>query len=449
MKKALILATGYSDALEPLVKFIPSPLFQVAGRPVLHYVCDFLIKERIKETYFILHHLPLLVEKKLQEGQRWGIKTTFFLCRTDKSPLATVIPSKLCQEEDMLIIGKADELPYFTESINKKETTLFYYPDHTWSGWGIVSTEALRHFPFDLSWEDIPNHLKNYKKVFCEKGIIANSLDNLLETNVSLINRELPAHLFATDAKMIAPNVWISRGVSLHPTAKLFPPLFIGRHTSIGKGCTIGPEAIIENYCVIDNDSSVKSSIIISHSYVGQGLNVNHSVAYHNLLVDLENGSSLHIQDDFILSELRVKNYLLMIYPWCERILAGIMILFLFPLMRNSTKKWVVKPSSISSGEHPELMEWHEGMGSLTHVLHGDAHFVGIKPRTLEELDLWTDPGKQLYKRTKLGLITEEDTIKKRSFEEDHSETLDSYYAVNHSFLFDIKLLLKWMGILR
>ena len=60
----------------------------------------------------------------------------------------------------------------------------------------------------------------------------------------------------------------------------------------------------MENNCIVDAGSLIQDSIIFQKSYIGEALGIKDSIVDRNLLINLTHGTSIHIEDDFILSEL-------------------------------------------------------------------------------------------------------------------------------------------------
>ncbi len=56
--KAIILSAGIGTRLWPLTKAIPKPMVEIAGKPVLEHIADYLNKHGIYEIIVNLHYLP-------------------------------------------------------------------------------------------------------------------------------------------------------------------------------------------------------------------------------------------------------------------------------------------------------------------------------------------------------------------------------------------------------
>ena len=105
----------------------------------------------------------------------------------------------------------------------------------------------------------------------------------------------------------IEETIWLARNVSLHPTAKLIPPLYIGENCRIGRGVQIGPDAVIGHNCVLDEKSTVTRSVIFPGSYVGEALELSDAIVDKNCLINVRVGSEITIQENFILGSLAEK----------------------------------------------------------------------------------------------------------------------------------------------
>jgi|TARA_Y100000310_G_C20682365_1_gene816727 MurNAc alpha-1-phosphate uridylyltransferase len=70
--KAMILAAGEGRRLEPLSLKTPKPLLRVAGKPLIQYHIEALVKANIEELVINLSHLGEQIESQLSNGSMWG-----------------------------------------------------------------------------------------------------------------------------------------------------------------------------------------------------------------------------------------------------------------------------------------------------------------------------------------------------------------------------------------
>jgi NDP-sugar pyrophosphorylase family protein len=73
----MVLAAGRGTRLAPLTNTTPKPLVQVAGRPLLDSVLEFLRAGGIEEVVINLHHLGHLIERHVGDGSRFGLSVRY------------------------------------------------------------------------------------------------------------------------------------------------------------------------------------------------------------------------------------------------------------------------------------------------------------------------------------------------------------------------------------
>ena len=56
--KAMVLAAGFGNRLQPLTSILPKPMFPVLGRPLLSHTFDILKSANITDIAVNVHHLP-------------------------------------------------------------------------------------------------------------------------------------------------------------------------------------------------------------------------------------------------------------------------------------------------------------------------------------------------------------------------------------------------------
>ena len=85
--KAVILAGGYGKRLRPLTDEKPKPLLSVAGKPIIEWQIQWLVKQGIKQ--FIIatsYKKELMVEWASQSSDRLGVE---ILVSVEKEPMGT------------------------------------------------------------------------------------------------------------------------------------------------------------------------------------------------------------------------------------------------------------------------------------------------------------------------------------------------------------------------
>jgi hypothetical protein len=101
-----------------------------------------------------------------------------------------------------------------------------------------------------------------------------------------------------------APGVWIGKRSHVAPTARLIAPCWIGDHVTVGAGAFVGPEAVVEDRCVVDEMARVSHSWVGPDTFVGPMTAVAHSLAWGPILTDWKSDSSLRVPDPFLMASL-------------------------------------------------------------------------------------------------------------------------------------------------
>ena len=450
--RAIINCTGFSEKLKPLNDYRPTPLMNVVGKPVLFYVLDELVRRGINHVSLILCHLPRMIEEKVQEGKRWGLTIDYYLVQNPEKPFSIIGTSSYQWEQDKILLGRGDEIPKLDDL--EEKSSLFFYPHNGWSGWGIIEVTDIKNLQF-VPYNEIPTVL-NLPQKKAQPFIRIHDFNELLETNLRLIAIHSKDHLFPSSARMVEPDVWISRGVIMHPSVTIKGQAFIGENVHLEEKAVIGPGAVIENDCFIDKGSIITNSVVSQNSYVGEKLEIERCYIDRNLLVDLRNETKIHLTDTFILSELNQSYNDSFLYTLFERGLAFILMLLFYPLefffsANSEIGEVVILPVK---DNHYRTFLWRQYKGKgmahffrhyplLKEIVKGKVHFIGSTPRSIKEIEAMPSDWRTLYLTSRLGLITLADLDKGDN--EDERYASDAYYAVHRNFLFDVRCFFRWL----
>ena len=76
-KTAFILGAGLGTRLLPLTERVPKPLLEVAGRPIITYAMDHLLKVGVDRFIVNTHHCPEIYSNKFPDRQWRGVPIVF------------------------------------------------------------------------------------------------------------------------------------------------------------------------------------------------------------------------------------------------------------------------------------------------------------------------------------------------------------------------------------
>jgi hypothetical protein len=97
---------------------------------------------------------------------------------------------------------------------------------------------------------------------------------------------------------------WIAPGASVHPSALMIAPYWIGADTEIGPDCRVGPYAVIGPNCLLENDVRLEHSLVLRNTFLGRHLDVRSKIVEGGTLLDFLSGTRVELTDKFIASAL-------------------------------------------------------------------------------------------------------------------------------------------------
>lgn len=467
MNRAIIFATGKNSHLTPLSPHTPGPLLPILDKPLLEHIIDFLAANQCQELSIILYEKPHEIEKQIGNGSRWGLKITYHLSKDPNNALSAIQPTMEKWNDPFLIVAKANCLPDF--SFHKwlqyhektKSPTHLFFPSKKWSGWGIFKREDLIKLNPNTSLEHLISNLPqaNYEILKAKPFFSTDSLKDLQATNLKLLNAPVDPQFFPTTTKMVEPGIWLARGVVLHPTAEIRPPVFIGAESHINPYSCIGPYAVIGNQCIIDKGASIDHSLITKRSYVGEGLEVHNAIVNEHRLINLSLNTSISVQDPMLLSKLENPSFKKFLLKSLGRVFALSLLIFFSPLFlllmliyRFEKKEVVALPARRNKEQWQtfSLLSFGKGQGfigclpMLFNILRGELHFTGVPPRTKEETAKLPKEWREIYLTSKVGLITLE-MVEHNHPPKDIQCISEAYFTANQGLGYDLTLCLRWI----
>ena len=484
--KALVFATGYRPELVPLIDRYPSVLLPVADRPFLQHVVESLVEQGVAEFHFVLSHLPEKVEALLGDGARWGARFVHHLARDPERPYRRLASMDLGPADGPILLVHGDRLlavpigeappdppVAFCHGLDDVETG----DASAWTGWAWVRPEWLRQAPTDA---DEAGFAESFMERLGEGGRVVESgaplsvrsFSDILESQARLLSKDFPAAFPA--GREVEEGVWLCRNVSLHPTARLEPPVYVGQNCRIGAGASLGPNAVIGHDSVLDARCVVRDATIFPGSYVGEALELEGSIVDRNVLINVEIGASVSIVDDFILGSIGDQAFSRAVQGAWSRVcgllglVVGSPVLLLTALWLLLFRKGPVlhgeEAVRLPAGQEPHTWRpfrlWSFAsrlrnlsppkslvlrfLPGLLNVVAGSVRLVGLEPRSRQEIESLPPGWQVLYLRSKAGLVTEAYVEHGAALSDDAQYSAEAFYSVSASFGHDLRLLLKY-----
>ena len=108
---AVVLAGGVGSRIRHLYPNLPKPLIPVAGRPLLRWICDFWIRQGVRQLVLSLGHMAPVAEQAIAEWNWPGVEA---LSVREEAPLGTAgavrFAAAAVPNADPLVVLNGDSL---------------------------------------------------------------------------------------------------------------------------------------------------------------------------------------------------------------------------------------------------------------------------------------------------------------------------------------------------
>jgi NDP-sugar pyrophosphorylase family protein len=317
--KALILAAGFGNRLQPLTNELPKPLFPVLNQPILEHTLHFLSSQGIKEIAINVHHRPEKIISYFGDGKDFGV--TLHYSKEDEI-LGTAGGIKklqsFFQDETFLVINSDvfvdinlnDVLKFHKEKNSKLTLVVRQDPNMEkykpikrveegrivhFLGTGIKNSDPVTQVMFtgiQIMEPDIFSRIP--KDEFCGTtedifpGMIQDELPvyGFLHNGywIDMGTREtyIQAQVDALDGKLSLKTF-----SSKNPEGPLVvPPVYIGKNCEISQDAKVGPYAVLGDGCRVRSGAVVENSILWTGVTAGNNCSVQNSIVDERVVID-------------------------------------------------------------------------------------------------------------------------------------------------------------------
>ena len=315
--KAIIMAGGEGSRLRPLTCDLPKPLVPVMNKPIMEHIIHLLKSHGISEIGVTLAYLPQKIKDYFGNGSAFGVNLHYF---TEDTPLGTAGSIKNAEAflDETFIVISGDSLTNMnlreiiefhkakkskaTLALTRVDVPLEYgvvitdqngavtgflekpswgevFSDTVNTGTYVLDPEVLKYFDrgkrFDFSQDLFPLLLDKNEPVYgcittdywCDIG----DLRAYLQAHYDIFEGNLKLNV---DAVEIKKGVWVGSGTVIEPNAQINGPCYIGSNCRIGNGSTVEDMTVMGSNNVIEDDVSIKRSILWNNNYVEYGSEV-------------------------------------------------------------------------------------------------------------------------------------------------------------------------------
>lgn len=327
--RAMVLAAGKGTRLFPLTGEVPKPMAPVVDTPIIHHIFDLLARHGVSEAHVNVHYLAdalleaygeesrvngmrvNLVREEELTGTAGGVKhlagvaegsfdETFVVVSGDaltdvdirglvafhkeKGALATVALHRVYDTSEFGVVEVDEECNIlgFQEKPDPKEAISTLAS----AGVYVLEPEALSYIPentfFDFANDVFPRLLEAGERFVGYQGDFYWSDIGTLEAY-----RHAQYDVLSGKVRVKVPGekkdetLWIGENAHIHPSAALEGYIVVGRDAVIGRGVTLSGDVTVGTDCWIRPNATIKRSILLPGSSVGDGAYLEDCIVGH------------------------------------------------------------------------------------------------------------------------------------------------------------------------
>ncbi len=319
--KAVIMAGGQGTRLRPQTSNLPKPMLPLVGRPMLEHIISLLRRHGVSDIVVTVAFLPNAIRNYFGNGSELGVRMVY---ATEETPLGTagsvynardelterflVISGDVLTDLDLtsvvefhaqsdalatLALCSVDNPLEFGIVITREDGSVERFLEKP--GWGQVFSDTINTGIYvlepeifdlipegrsvDFSSEVFPAALDAGKPVF---GYVAKGYWEDVGTTAAY----LKAHRDILDGKVqvemtgfeLRPGVWLGKGSSVDPSARIDGPAFIGENCTIDQDAVLGAYSTLGANVRISERAEVRHSVIGENGYLGPSARVEGAV---------------------------------------------------------------------------------------------------------------------------------------------------------------------------
>ena len=306
--RAVVICCNFGWVPEALLKRRPFCLLPAGRTPMAQIILEHLLSQGVRRITFAVSDEADFVQGHFGSGERWGADVDYVLLKSftgigetlkrlagDRSQDVLVIPGMLLAEGGVAALAAAR---------GRGATAAVAVFQAAGTGvageMALLSPEAAAKLPPKLS------RLAPVIAGWAEAGeaeVIGDPGPALPVDDFAGYWRAHQAALACVPPFPPCPNLGVRIGLRCRIDAKasLVAPVIIGNEVEIGRGCRVGPNAVIGDGCILDAGVEAADCLALAGTYLGPETSLVSAVADQSLLVRYPDGAATYVPDFFIM----------------------------------------------------------------------------------------------------------------------------------------------------
>ena len=462
--RTIILADRVGHELFPLTDRTCPALLPVAGKSVLEHNLDMLANAGIKRAVVVIGAFADQVRTQFEYGRRWGMELDYWPTRGEEDPNAVLaqLPRQVNDDELLVIRGDIIRTPgiiEFLEQAAKLDCPVLHGVFYGQAS-GVCLCRTLQPDLSALHWpalaQGFPVPSESSVEFLDAKVYRLESLANFHQANLDAAAGRIPG--LTIPGRQTALGLTQGRNSKVSSRSLKVGIAFVGSHCEVHPTAELNHEVVISDQVIVDRYAKLTDTVVLPNTYVGELVNLNHSIARGSDLIRIDINTHIHITDAFLLADLRQTSLGNSLSPLLNR-LGGLLLLVL------SLPLWPLAVLASHSGKNTgrllcprrlrgnrivltefgercrtEFTAWEfatsrpllRALPRILSVVSGDLRLFGVEPVTQQQADHRTEEWELFTDGAPAGLIGPTQLRHSKNTPEEERLLTDAYYVGQH-----------------
>lgn len=304
----ILIANHANGEMHPLCNDSCLALLPVAGKPLIEHTLEAVSRIEPSSVTIVASRGLARLRHFVGQGEKWGLPLGIATSRPD-DPIATV-SARYAQpgSEDLLVIEcnrlLAIELTEFLAQAD-------LMPKKSIQAWCEGKSAGLFLIRKPDTEDITPAHFREER---LERLLLPDAQTHRVDTFVGLHRANLLAasgDIAGITKRGRERTQGLTSGSMTHMHARSLVDgvASLGNHCRVHPSCAMTGNVVVNNGVVIDRNTSIRDSVILDHTFIGENLDIRNAIVSGNVLVRVDTGAVLTITDRFLIAHLGVSLY--------------------------------------------------------------------------------------------------------------------------------------------
>lgn len=387
-ERAVIVAVSW-DHQTPYLP--PRELLPLGPKTVITHVLDEAAEAGVQQAEIIVGDFADELAAFVGDGSRWGLSVSYHVVADARRPHEAVlqIASETIADSARPILLLNTERLRLPTGDGPVDPTLGRFCVHVNRERQLAAATVPRHFLIEFEAESL-----SYNDWQRRIVALADLIEGAVHTGDSL-SLATPGEFVSAQQTYfsaaavnnpdavghVEQEVWVGPGTSVHPSAQLIAPVYVGASAEISAGAIVGPNVTLAADTIVGRGSHVENSVVAAGSQVGDRLHVRDSFIAGGAVYHTLHRAGVPLSSRLLIADVAASKLVALLAWWHDACFA-LSTVFAAPLV--CAAGWVVTCVSPAEGSrtrgsaiHHRQHFWTHVFPRLARVLAGNARLFG------------------------------------------------------------------------